>query len=102
VPSTACYVVVHDLVVGERYTPATTWFGFLITVQYPRADVYPHLIDGALRRTAGKPHAAGISGPTQWQNRTVLQISRKSNRWNPAADTAAAKLLKGLDWVRSQ
>lgn len=96
------YVIVHDLAVGERYIPATTWFGFLITFQYPRADVYPHFIDGALRRADGKPHATGISGPTQWQNRAVLQISRKSNRWNPATDTAAAKLLKVLDWLRSQ
>jgi hypothetical protein len=95
------YVIVHDLVVGERYTPTTSWFGFLITFQYPRADVYPHFMDGALCRMDGKSHPTGISGPTQWQSRSVLQISRKSNRWNPAVDTAAAKLLKVLDWVKS-
>lgn len=101
-PQGGAYVIVHDLVVGERFAPTTTWFGFLITFQYPSADVYPHFIDGSLRRADGKPHATGISGPTQWQNRTVLQISRKSNRWNPTVDTAAAKLLKVLEWLRSR
>ena len=24
------YVIVHDLVVGDRYSPATSWFGFVI------------------------------------------------------------------------
>lgn len=96
------YVVVHDLFIGERYVPTTTWFGFLITFQYPRADVYPHFVDPQLRRADGHPLGAGFSGPTGWHGRSAVQISRRSNRLNPAVDTAATKLAKVMEWVKSQ
>ena len=31
----------------------------------------------------------------------AIQISRRSNRWNPDRDTAALKLARVLDWIRS-
>jgi hypothetical protein len=96
------YVMVHDLPLGGRYSPPTSWFGFLVTFQYPRADVYPHFIDGGVRRADDRPHGAGFSGPSIWQGRSTLQVSRRSNHWNAASDTAAGKLLKVLEWVRSQ
>lgn len=96
------YVVVHELPLGGRYAPETSWFGFLITFQYPRADVYPHFIDGGVRRADGRPHGPGFSGPNPWRGRPALQVSRRSNRWDPALDTAAVKLLKVLEWVRAQ
>jgi hypothetical protein len=96
------YVIVHDLVVGDHYVPTTSWFGFLITFQYPHADVYPHFIDGALARADGKPHGGGFSAPSPWRERPAIQVSRRSNRWNPATDTPAGKLLKVLEWVKSQ
>jgi hypothetical protein len=34
-----------------------------------------------------------------WRERQVTQISRRSNRWDPAVDTAAAKLAKVLQWL---
>ena len=55
-----------------------------------------------VRRADGKQHGKGFSGPLVWQGRLALQVSRRSNRWSPALDTAAAKLLKVLEWVRSQ
>jgi hypothetical protein len=93
------YVIVRDLDIGEKYVPTRTWCGFQITFQYPRADVYPHFLDGKIVRADGKVHGAGIGAGT-WQNLSVLQLSRRSNRWDAEVDTAATKLAKVLDWFR--
>jgi len=74
--------------------------GFLISFQYPRADVYPHFIDGSVSRKDGAALGQGFSATT-WQDRKALQISRRSNRLDPTIDTAALKLQKVLDWLRS-
>jgi hypothetical protein len=95
------YVIVHDLPLGDRFTPAQSWCGFLITFQYPRADVYPHFLAGGVKRTDGGALPAGMA-LTTWRERQAIQVSRRSNRWNPAVDTAAAKLVKVLEWVKSQ
>jgi hypothetical protein len=100
-PQGGAYVVVKDLAIGELFIPNTTWIGFLITFQYPDADVYPHFISGELKRANGQPFPAGITGPTTWQNRSALQVSRRSNRWAPGVDTAANKLAKVLTWLRT-
>lgn len=94
------YVIVHDLVLGERFKPSRTWCGFHITFQYPHGDVYPHFIDPSVKRADGTdiPRQDGVSGPVQWQERSALQLSRRSRRWNAAVDTAAIKLLKVLEW----
>ena len=94
------YVIVHDLLIGERYLPSTSWIGFTISYQYPYADVYPHYLDSELRRIDGLVQGAGLSMAT-WQNRQVIQVSRRSNRWNASIDTAATKLSKVLVWLRS-
>lgn len=94
------YVTVNDLLIGERYLPSTSWIGFTISYQYPYADVYPHYLDAELRRIDGLVQGAGLSMAT-WQNRQVIQVSRRSNRWNAAIDTAATKLSKVQLWLRS-
>ena len=99
------YIVVHDLSLGEQYTPSSSWVGFLIDFQCPDSDVYPHYIDFEVRRTDGTAHGGGFAGPVQWpgrKDRQAWQISRRSNRWNPAVDTAALKLAKVLEWMRSR
>jgi len=95
------YVVVHGVFVGNHYEPSTTWVGFLITFQYPRVDVYPHFFDARLRRRDGRALGEAFSLQS-WRARPALQISRRSNRWNPATDTAAVKLAKVLEWIRSR
>jgi hypothetical protein len=96
-------VVVDDLAIGERYRPSISWFGFTIPFQYPRADVYPHFVTPDLQRVDGRGLGQGFSGPTSWNNnKSAIQISRRSNRWDPSLDTAAGKLLKVLEWVRNQ
>jgi hypothetical protein len=96
------WVVVNDLPVGPTYELGTTWVGFQVTFQYPRADVYPHFLDGALRRKDGKGLGEGFSGATQWRGRPAVQVSRRSNRLDPSTDTAATKLAKVLEWVRTK
>ena len=96
------YVVVPDLSLGTAFTPSTSWLGFLITFQYPRADVYPHFIDSSVKRVDGSVLGQGLSGPVDWHDRKALQVSRRSNQLNPTIDTAATKLLKVLAWLRAQ
>jgi len=95
-------VMVHNLSIGQQYAPEISWVGFQIGFQYPHADVYPHFIEGVVKRADGQGFGTGLSGPIDWQGRSVIQVSRRSGRWNPASDTAATKLAKVLLWLRSQ
>jgi hypothetical protein len=97
------YMVISDLEIGEQYTPKTSWLGFKLTFQYPFADVYPHYIDGNIRRSDGASFGEGIHLNQTFAglpDRSSIMLSRRSNRWNPATDTAALKLIKVLDWIR--
>ena len=91
------FVIVSDVAVGPRYTPATTWLGFHLNAAYPAADVYPHYT-GVLARTDGRGLGEAISQAT-WQGRSALQLSRRSNQWDPAVDNAANKAERILKWL---
>ena len=93
------YVTVTGIDIGPKYEPNTTWCSFHITFQYPRADVYPHFIAPNILRTDRCAHGQGI-GSTTWREKPVLQLSRRSNRWDAATDTAALKLAKVMEWFR--
>jgi len=95
------FVVVRDLDVGPTYEPNSTWIGFQIGFQYPYGDIYPLFIDAAVRRSNHQPLGEGFSGST-WRERPATMISRRTQRWNPVEDTAALKLAKVLDWLRTQ
>jgi hypothetical protein len=86
---------------GPAYTQPETWIGFQITFQYPYADVYPHFVRADLARRDGQPLGEAMS-PSSFEARPAIQISRKSNRLNPATDTAAVKLMKVLQWLRNR
>jgi hypothetical protein len=94
-------VIVEPVDPGEQYAQRETWIGFRITFQYPYSDVYPHFVRGDLSRTDGKPLGEG-TGMTTFENRQAVQLSRRSNRLNPATDTALIKLHKVLTWLRSR
>jgi len=94
-------VLVHDVVIGDTFVPRTSWIGFAIGYQYPDTDVYPHFIDGAVVRADGAALGEGFSATT-WGERSALQISRRSNRWDSSSDTATSKLFKVIDWLRSR
>jgi hypothetical protein len=94
------YVIVEQVDVGPRYSPTTTWVGFQISAAYPMSDVYPHYV-GPLTRVDGRPHGPAIQSFT-WRGRPGLQLSRRSNRWNPATDNAALKAEKVITWLAEQ
>jgi hypothetical protein len=94
------YIVVESIDVAPLYDPPATWLGFHLNATYPASDVYPHYT-GPLARTDGQPHGSAIQQVT-WRDRPALQLSRRSNRWNPAVDNAALKAQKVLTWLTSQ
>lgn len=99
------FVKVYDLLLGEQYQTARSWVAFRITFQYPFADIYPHYCMANLARKDGRPLGEGFSQNT-WKSpagdESATMISRRSNQLNAATDTAALKLAKILDWIRSK
>lgn len=95
-PTGDAVVVVRDVVVGGQYEPSRTWLGFRINPLYPNSDVYPHYI-GRVSRVDGQPLGEGVTD-TVWNGLPALQLSRRSNHWNPRRDTAALKATKVLSW----
>jgi hypothetical protein len=99
--SGGAFVELNGIPLGAPWTHADTWIAFQITFQYPYADVYPHFVRHDLSRVDGKALGPGF-GNAQFRGRSAVQISRKSNKLNPATDTAKLKLVKVLQWLRSQ
>jgi len=95
------FVIVDPVKLGQPYTHAETWAGFRITFQYPYSDVYPIFVRGDLPRSDGTQLGEALT-PTTFENRSAIQVSRRSNHLNPATDTAAIKLLKVIEWLRNR
>ena len=95
------YVSVRDVALAPIYRQRETWIGFHITYMYPSADVYPHFVREDLCRADGNPLGGGMS-PQHFRSRPAIQLSRRSNRLNPATDTAALKLQKVLRWLNNR
>lgn len=95
------FMILERLPLGAPYVQMDTWCGFHVTFQYPYSDVYPHFVRGDLRRSDGQPMGQAMSQAT-FEGRGAIQISRRSNKLNPATDTALMKLLKVLEWLRSR
>lgn len=89
-------VIVDQIDLGDRYTPSSTWLGFHISAAYPQADVYPHYLGRVVRRD-GQPHGDAVQ-EVEWNGRPALQLSRRSNSWNPSRDNAALKAEKVITW----
>lgn len=102
-PDGGAWVTIDPVFVGDQYAPTESFISFQITFHYPVSDVYPHFVRPDLRRVDGNPLGEATSpckfGP---EARDGIQISRKSNRLDPAIDTAALKLEKVLAWLRSR
>jgi hypothetical protein len=95
------YVIVEDADLGAPYAQATTWIGARITFQYPYADVYPVYVRGDLSRTDGRPLGDAMA-PTTFEQRSCIQVSRRSNHLDATRDTAAMKLQKVLLWLKER
>ncbi len=94
-------VTIDRVDVGDGYAPRETWFGFSISYQYPLADIYPLFVCANLARVDGKPHGEGVT-PQTFEGQPALQLSRRSNRLNPERDTAALKVTKVIEWLKTK
>lgn len=93
------FVIVEEVKLGQPYNQESTWVGCQVTFQYPYADVYPYFVRGDLSRADGQPLGEGLS-TTTWENRPTVQVSRRSNRRDPAYDTVYRKLLRVVEWLK--
>lgn len=97
------WVTVADVDLGPAWVPTASWLGFHILHNYPYSDVYPHFVDGDAQLAAGGlPKQAVTPCTYAVDQRPALQVSRRSNRWDPNLDTAALKALKVIDWLQQQ
>ena len=94
-------VTIDPIGLGPLYIPQQTWIKFAISFQYPYADVYPLFVRPDLARADGQPHGKGITHAS-FEGESALQLSRRSNRLNPAIDTAALKVTKVIQWLQAQ
>jgi hypothetical protein len=101
--SGGAWVNIDSVPLGPSYEQEESWIAFLITFAYPEADVYPHFVRPDLSRVDGAALGAGVA-QTAWgpSGNPGMQLSRRSNRLNPAIDTAATKVLKVLKWLNEQ
>jgi hypothetical protein len=95
-------VTMNPIDLGPAYLQDHTWIKFHITFQYPYSDVYPHFVRPDLARADGQPLGEGMAMTSSPDGEPAVQISRRSNRLNPATDTATLKLTKVLDWLRTR
>lgn len=94
------FVTLDAVPLSPTYQQADTWVGFQITFQYPYADVYPHFVRPDLSRADNRGLGDG-TGTNNFDGRPAIQLSRRNNHLNPAADSALIKLLKVLEWLRN-
>jgi len=100
--SGGAFVVIAGLALSDLYAQDTTWLGFQVSYLYPATDVYPHYVRPDLARRDTAQLGIGFSATTWgYDSRMAIQVSRRSNRWDPRVDTAALKAVKVLAWVNS-
>jgi len=100
-PQGGALVVLETVPLFPPYAQVTSWIGFLLSFQYPYADVYPHFVRGDLARSDGKALGEAMT-VTTFDGRPAIQVSRRSNRHEPEFQTAAIKLHKVLEWMKTR
>lgn len=100
--SGGAYVTIDPVELAPKFTPATTWIGGHITPQFPYADIYPVFIGAEVRLASGAPLVAPITPNHTFSGRPALQVSRRTNRLDPALQTAVCKFQKVLYWLIHQ
>lgn len=94
-------VTIDPIDLGPAYTPQHTWLKFAISFQYPHADIYPLFVRPDLVRADGKAHGKGVA-LAEFEGRPALQLSRINHHLNPDIDTAALKVTKVIEWLRTE
>ncbi|GAB3795040.1 hypothetical protein GCM10028798_03100 [Humibacter antri] len=97
------WVTISSVPMGSAFLQSESWMAFQLTFPYPEADVYPLFVRADLVRRDGAAHGQGFAATT-WGPRgeACTQLSRRSNRLDPAVDTAATKVLKVIQWLEQQ
>lgn len=93
------HVFMEPVLLGSRFEPESTWFGFQIPAQYPYADIYPVFMDAGSRRKDGVAFSVPVTHGHTYQGRPAIQISRRSGAAQNGTQKATAKLLKVLDFL---
>ena len=102
--SGGAFVRVNGLWFGPSFVPNVGWVTFHVVYNTPHADVYPHYLP-ELKRVDEKPLVPPFHSKEMKLGKfagSAAMVSRRSTRWVAAHDTAALKLLKVLEWIRSQ
>lgn len=94
------YVIVHDIDLGDQFSPQRIWIGFLIPYLYPDGDVYPHFCSPDLRRVDGTELGTAFQSQQNWRGRSAIQISRRSNHWHASTHTGADKLMQVVAYIK--
>jgi len=107
------FVMVEPVFIGSTFSPSSTWIGFHITFPYPEADVYPHFIGAEVKYVGDGPapnqHPDG-NLPTALSRgqmmpgfeKPAIQISRRTKSVDPETSTAAHKLRRILEFLRTR
>lgn len=93
-------VAVETVRLSDVYDQPATWIAGHLVAQLPYADIYPLFVRGDLTRRDARPVGEGLSVGHVFLNRSAIQASRRSNRRDPAIETAAHKFLKVIEWLR--
>lgn len=95
------YVRIEPVELGPRFIPQRTWVGGHLSPQLPYTDVYPLFIGSDVARADGVAFSAPIRPGHNFRGKPALQISRRTNRLDPAVQTPALKFQKVLHWLRN-
>lgn len=93
-------VAVETVGLSALYQQSDTWIAGHLVAQLPYADIYPLFVRGDLTRRDGRPLGTGVSTAQMFLGRSAVQLSRRSNRRDPAIETAAHKFMKVIEWLR--
>lgn len=94
-------VAVEGIPLSETYQQKETWIAGHLVPQLPYADIYPLFVRGDLARADGRPLGSGLGAGQVFLGRSAVQASRRSNRRDPAVETASHKFLKVIEWLRN-
>lgn len=87
---------------SSSFVQETTWLAGHLPPQIPYADVYPIFVRGDLARKDGAALKAPVTPNHAFMGQLSVQVSRRSNKRDPAVETPALKFAKVLAWLNSQ
>ena len=95
------HIVIEPVSLDSKvFVQRETWVGFDLSFQLPYADVYPIHVRPDLSRCDGKEiKGDGLHPNHNFQGRSSLMLSRRSNNRDPAQDKPRLKVLKVLEWL---